>query len=146
MTMNYKKIENTYTVYKHTSPSGKVYIGITSLTVEKRWKNGNGYRDCTLFNNAIKKYGWDNIKHEIISEGLKKDDACNMERELINKYKSEGLSYNCSSGGELTAFGCTRSDEFKQKLSLANKGKKLSEETKEKLSNSHKGKTPTVTP
>ena len=24
-------------VYKHTSPSGKVYIGITSNSPEKRW-------------------------------------------------------------------------------------------------------------
>ena len=30
----------SYTVYKHTSPSGKVYIGITKLGVERRWQRG----------------------------------------------------------------------------------------------------------
>ena len=146
MTMSYKEREKMYTVYKHTSPSGKVYIGITSLNIEKRWNNGKGYKDCTLFNNAIKKYGWNNFKHEIIAEGLQKEEACKMECELINKYKSKGISYNCSVGGELTAYGCIRSDDFRKKLSIANKGKKLSEETKKKLSENHKGKTPTVTP
>ena len=34
-----------YYVYKHTSPSGKVYIGITSKhPPERRWANGNGYK------------------------------------------------------------------------------------------------------
>lgn len=28
--------ENNYVVYRHTSPSGKVYIGITSKKPEKR--------------------------------------------------------------------------------------------------------------
>lgn len=134
-----------YTVYKHTSPSSKVYIGITKLTVEKRWCNGNGYKDCTLFYNAIKKYGWDNIKHEIVASGLSKDEACKLECELIKKYKVLGASYNCSTGGELTAYGCVRSEEFKRKLSIANKGKKMSEESKRKMSEIHKGRTPTVT-
>lgn len=30
-----------YTVYKHTTPSGKVYIGITGQKPERRWQNGN---------------------------------------------------------------------------------------------------------
>jgi hypothetical protein len=30
-----------YTVYKHISPSNKVYIGITTeININKRWKNG----------------------------------------------------------------------------------------------------------
>ena len=64
-----------YIVYKHTSPSGKVYIGITGRTVKERWgKNGNGYKYCPYFYRAIKKYGWDNIKHEILYEGLTEDE------------------------------------------------------------------------
>ena len=31
----------SYTVYKHTSPSGKVYIGITCRKPEYRWNHGN---------------------------------------------------------------------------------------------------------
>lgn len=32
-----------YTVYMHTTPNGKRYIGITAQTVERRWQNGYGY-------------------------------------------------------------------------------------------------------
>ena len=37
------KLSNSYIVYRHTSPSGKVYIGITSYKAEIRWNNGKGY-------------------------------------------------------------------------------------------------------
>lgn len=57
---------DNYIVYRHTSPSGKVYIGITSRQPEQRWLNGNGYKDSPKFYNAIKKYGWDNFNHEIL--------------------------------------------------------------------------------
>lgn len=44
-------MDDNYTVYRHTSPSGKVYIGITSMNPEKRWgKNGYGYRRQKYFN------------------------------------------------------------------------------------------------
>lgn len=36
---------NSYTVYKHTSPSGKVYIGITKKKPEYRWNHGRGYKE-----------------------------------------------------------------------------------------------------
>ena len=45
--------KNFYTVYKHTSPSGKVYIGITGKKVEERWEYGYGYRK-QVFGKAIK--------------------------------------------------------------------------------------------
>ena len=32
-----------YTLYKHTTPSNKVYIGITSMGVKKRWWMEKGY-------------------------------------------------------------------------------------------------------
>ena len=32
-----------YTVYKHISPNGKIYIGITSKEPIKRWNGGSGY-------------------------------------------------------------------------------------------------------
>lgn len=37
-----------YTVYKHTTPSGKVYIGITKQKPWQRWNNGNGYKNNEL--------------------------------------------------------------------------------------------------
>ena len=46
-----------YIVYKHTSPSNKIYIGITCQDVERRWRNGDGYKSQKYFYRAIKKYG-----------------------------------------------------------------------------------------
>ena len=56
-----------YTVYKHISPNGKQYVGITKQDVVKRWANGEGYKNCTYFYNAIQKYGWENFQHIILS-------------------------------------------------------------------------------
>lgn len=94
--------KNDFKVYKHTSPSGKCYIGITRQEVSKRWKNGKGYDACIAFARAIKKYGWCNIKHEILFDGLSKDEACRIEAALIEKYHSNDPShgYNITSGGE----------------------------------------------
>lgn len=39
---------NKWTVYRHTSPSGKVYIGITSQNVERRWNSGKGIMQSFL--------------------------------------------------------------------------------------------------
>lgn len=33
--------KGSYTVYKHTSPSGKCYIGITLTKPEYRWRYAN---------------------------------------------------------------------------------------------------------
>ena len=116
-----------YTVYKHISPSGKVYIGITKRKPEYRWNKGKGYReDQLLFYRAIKKYGWDNITHEILYTGLSEKDAKNIEISLIRQYKSLGMSYNITDGGD-------------GGRGLHNKRKKLSKETKLKMSKSRKG-------
>ena len=73
--------ERCYSVYKHTSPSGKVYIGMTSMEPGKRWKAG--YKDCKAFYRCIQKYGWENIKSEIIFSGLTWKEACKLEIKMI---------------------------------------------------------------
>jgi len=129
-----------YTVYKHTTPSEKVYIGITSLKVSERWMYGNGYKHNQYFYRAIKKYGWDNIKHEILFEGLTKEEAEQKEIELIRFYKSNDSEhgYNIENGGNSKG---KVSEETKRKISEGNKGKILSLETRIKISKGNKGKT-----
>ena len=92
---------NNYCVYKHTSPSGKVYIGQTSINPLDRWQNGKGYKKQAFYN-AIKKYGWENIKHEILYDNLTKEEATKKEIEMISFYKStnKNFGYNISPGGE----------------------------------------------
>lgn len=85
-----------YIVYKHTSPSGKVYIGITKNLPGTRWNEGSGYESQKKFYKAIQKFGWINFKHEIVAAGLSEDDAKLLESKLILKYKSneEEFGYN----------------------------------------------------
>lgn len=86
---------NTYSVYKHILPNNKIYIGITSKG-SSRWKNGFGYKRNHLFFKDIVKYGWDNIQHIILYTNLTRDDAYNIEQNLIKTLKSwdYNIGYN----------------------------------------------------
>ena len=148
--------ERKYCVYRHTSPSGKVYIGITKQTVDKRWKKGFGYQSSPHFWNAIQKYGWDNFLHDILFDELSADEACSIEQKLISEYDSTNpkYGYNEMSGGQI---GSLHNDSVRKKLSVLRKqyyeehpeerkvlaerarGRVWSEESKKKLSASKKG-------
>lgn len=117
-----------WTVYKHTTPSGKVYIGITSTDSKKRWNSGYGYKKNEHFYKAIKKYGWDNIKHEILFTNFTKKMACLMERCLIILYNSfdREYGYNLTLGGE-KKLGVIFTQEITNKISKTLKGKYVKE-------------------
>lgn len=145
-----------YTVYKHTSPSGKIYIGITSQKLYQRFQNGVGYKQSRRFYNAIKKYGWDNIKHEVLFEGLTKEQAEQKEIELISLYQSNDkrYGYNIENGGNTigklseetkqkiakSRMGTTATQDARIKMSHSHKKENLSEETIQKMISSHIGK------
>ena len=91
------------------------------------------------FMRAINKYGWNNIKHEILFQGMTKLEAENKEIELIGLYKSDQreYGYNIQHGG--SSIG-KHSEETKRKIGKANKGKPSwfagkhhTQETKEKM-------------
>lgn len=90
-----------YYVYKHTTPNGKVYIGITKQNPSNRWLNGLGYKHSTYFFNAIVKYGWLNIEHEILQSNLTLEEANRLEQKYINEYNSSDrqYGYNIQFGG-----------------------------------------------
>lgn len=115
--------EKTYVVYRHIFPNGKSYIGITCSTpYHRRWTSGARYRNQPKMNNAIEKYGWDNVQHEILFENLSRDDANKIEQEMIAKYNSIVNGYNVSAGGGGN-YGFKFSEESKLKMSLAKRGK-----------------------
>lgn len=85
-----------YIVYKHTSPTGKIYIGITKNLPNARWNEGAGYETQKKFYKAIQTYGWINFKHEIIAAGLTEPAAKLLESKLILDFRSneEEFGYN----------------------------------------------------
>lgn len=89
-------------IYKHTSPSGKIYIGQTIHSINYRTrKNGKGYKNCKVFYNAIQKYGWENFKHEIIESNIPENELNNKEIYYIKEYNSlVPFGYNVSKGGK----------------------------------------------
>lgn len=127
---------NNYKVYIHKFPNGKAYIGITRQEPKIRWGGGNGYVRNEYMYRAIKKYGWENIEHIVLFDGLSKNDACEIEKELIKKHKTNNkkFGYNIESGGQCSSLA----ESTKQKLREAHTGKRASEETKDKMSASRK--------
>lgn len=118
---------NTYCLYRHISPSGKVYVGITSLSPNIRW-GANGVKYCQHSNypiaRAITKYGWDAFRHEVIFDAISEEKAKRFEQHLISFYKMLGVSYNITNGGESgtgnkSHTGRKMSDESRKKMSLS---------------------------
>ena len=135
-----------YTVYKHVAPNGKMYVGVTRTNPKHRWNNGQGYKGQSRFFNAIKKYGWENFKHEILLEGLTKEEAELAERLFIGYWNltSQEYGYNIDGGGSLNK---DVSETTRQKMSQSHKGCKNymygkchSQDTKDKISRANKGR------
>ena len=79
-------------VYIHINKiNGKKYIGQTIQSPIKRWDYGRGYRNCSRFFNAIKKYGWDNFEHKVFE--CNESDLDRIESELIAQYNTTNPQY-----------------------------------------------------
>ncbi len=93
----------TWTVYKHTSMrSQKAYIGITSRSMEVRWKEHVAASKTTgfHFHNAIQLYGAENWIHEVLHSDIDtKEEAEAFEKYYIKKYDTFENGYNSTSGG-----------------------------------------------
>ena len=133
---------NNYTLYKHITPSGKVYVGITNQKPEYRWNNGKGYLNTKdgPFKRSILKYGWDNIQHVILVENLSAEQAKQWEIKLIAHYKKLGISLNITDGGDGTQGTTAWNKGTKGVVKGYWKDKKLSQEHKTNLRHSHLGK------
>lgn len=107
-----------FSVYKHTTPDGKIYIGATGRDPAKRWQGR--YRSNAAFYEAITRFGWQNIAHEVLFTFETKEEAYQKERELIAFYQSNTpeKGYNLAAGGH-GATGIRRTAESKEKTRRA---------------------------
>jgi group I intron endonuclease len=113
-------------IYKITNlVNGKIYIGQTVQTIERRWLSGHcaASKKPTLLQRAIKKYGKDSFSVEIVEiQPLSLLDV----REIywIAHYNSSdtGIGYNLTSGGNSNK---KISESSRQKMAAAKLGKSL---------------------
>lgn len=138
-----------YSIYLFTFPNNKKYCGYTSQAVERRWNNGNGYDKCPLVHKAIIKYGWENIKKEVIFTTSNQQAAYDKEKEIIAKLQLQNpeYGYNLDEGGRprspdtyLSPEGRKRKSEemkahwadpaYRAKMAIAMKNNTFSEEAR----------------
>lgn len=83
--------------------NNKKYVGITN-DYKKRWSNHKCNNDSTMaIAKAIKKYGVDNFKFEVIESNVPLDEIDEKEKyyiEYFNSHVSSGCGYNISKGGK----------------------------------------------
>lgn len=126
-----------YIVYIHNNKiNNKKYVGLTSQQPpSRRWQNGKGYKMQPKFFRAIEKYGWDNFDHIIIAQHLSAESASLLEKQLIIEYNTIDNGYNADCGGVTT----NHSVETRQKISEANKRRKITTQMRKNMSNGQKG-------
>jgi len=154
-------------LYLLTSPSGKQYVGITSRTLEQRWREhcteaSAGRRDYPLYA-SMRKYGSENFKVEVLATG--DWELLNfMEEVEVKRLRTQvPHGYNLRTGGnqsqmhpisraKLSAVRKGRRSPKQLAVSMlrrgrplvaciaANVGRKLSLETRARMSIAHRGK------
>ncbi len=113
-----QKNDAHWTVYKITGPDGKVYIGQTGETLEKRWMRGYHMAEKAsrgAIGNAIAELGKDKFKMEALCTNLTQEGAWALEAWFIDYYDSLNpeKGYNRKTGGRDT--GCHLSEYEKER-------------------------------
>lgn len=87
-------------IYRHVSPVGKSYIGKTRYTWQIRAGSNpeQAYYGSVKFLHAIRKYGWDNLIHEVLEDEVSDDLLTERENYWIDFYDSIHSGYNFTGG------------------------------------------------
>jgi group I intron endonuclease len=138
-------------VYKITNMiNGKVYIGKTETTLERRWKKHlSDFRKKPYhLYFAMRKYGVENFTIETVQTASSKEQLNGLEQRIIAALKANtpSIGYNMTIGGDGGA-GHTLSIEGRRKVSAArrasgtswSKGKSLSDTHRRNIAKALKG-------
>lgn len=120
--------------------NGKQYVGQCKYNDDRRWKEH--CRCATLdepgsiISSAIKKYGKENFTYEVVDAASSFYELNKKERAWIIKLNPQ---YNIQPGRHY-AYVYTPTEEIRQKISLASKGRKPSLEQRKRQSEAQRGK------
>lgn len=137
-------------IYKLNFPNGKTYIGQTRQKLQvrlNRHKSNAFNKNSRMYNlaisNAIRKYGWDNIKVNIIDK-TDIDHAIAKEAFYIEKFESmiDDNGYNLVKEGQIRK---EISNTTRQKMSNSHKDVPLSKKHRENILKAKQGKLPSNT-
>lgn len=148
------KYKSKYGIYGIVNlTNGKIYIGQTSETFQRRfwhhnWCLTSGKHHNSYLQNAWIKYGSDQFEFFVIFVASDSDDLNQLEREYIFEYNScnPNFGYNMQSGGQPEQLNSFVSEEGRRIVAEKNRmhmlGRKHSEETKAKMRASSKHLSP----
>ena len=139
--------------------NGKYYVGQTTRDLDTRWKEHLEFsryaKKQTHFSQAIRKYGSENFKKDLLCVCPDNKRLNEVEEFFIWILASskKSFGYNSTKGGDRvnstpetakkisrSLLGRKLSQETKDKMRKANLGKKLSEDHKNKIGKANKGK------
>jgi len=118
-------------IYMYTFPSGKQYIGQT-WDEERRKKDHQKTRSgCSCFYLAIKKYGYENFKYEVLYKDIQtQEEMDSLEQQEIRIHNTLSPNgYNLVSGGS----NGKRSEETRKTMSDARMGMQFTDEHRANL-------------
>ena len=110
----------TWTIYAHTSPEGKTYVGRTTQSITARsGSSGTRYRANNLFYEDICRFGWNNFLHEELAICETEEAACHLEMYYIKAFCAliGEHGYNISVGGNGNNKGLTK-QQRKERLRI----------------------------
>ena len=116
-------------IYKITNIiNNKIYIGQTTLSFYRRYRDG--FKKChnAYLQRSIDKYGLNNFKVEILAKNKSIKELDKLEIELINEYDScnPEHGYNMKTGGG----HCKHTEESLKRISKATRGKNKGKDNK----------------
>jgi len=157
-------MEHLGIIYKATNiVNGKVYIGQTTQGLDVRSKRHireSKHTSRIIFQRALRKYGSDNFKWEVLEHCIDSVELDEMEFHYIMQYDSFNSGYNmtintkCQAGELNPNYGNSMPEHSKNLISKFNKnqykdknnhpfyGKKHSDEAKEKMKAAHCNRKP----
>lgn len=123
-------MKDNYIVYQHVTPDGVYYFG-TTKDIKYRWSRNGAFYKKTALEPYIDKYGWDNIKHQILFRDQTKDNALWIEDFLIQTGREDGVCINKKRSGNVSKEDGYKRDYMREYMREYNRRKNENNQLKE---------------